>query len=120
MMRESFPDAARIEEKQVHRIRGESIPDDAVGLYVAVFDVIARGMGSDAHTAGEPLIGDSQRNRGRGVYGETEIGAASDHPAPRGILEGARHTLCLAAGGEKAEAIRRVLRGPFDPVETRA
>jgi 6-phosphogluconolactonase/glucosamine-6-phosphate isomerase/deaminase len=33
----------------------------------------------------------------------------------RGVLESARHTLCLATGAEKAEALRKVLREPYDP-----
>jgi 6-phosphogluconolactonase/glucosamine-6-phosphate isomerase/deaminase len=35
-----------------------------------------------------------------------------------GVLERARHTLCLATGDKKAEALRKVLRGPFDPLNT--
>jgi 6-phosphogluconolactonase/glucosamine-6-phosphate isomerase/deaminase len=35
----------------------------------------------------------------------------------RGVLERARHTLCLATGEDKAEPLRRVLRTDFDPVQ---
>jgi 6-phosphogluconolactonase len=129
MMRESLLDAAGvetgIEEKQVHRIHGESTPDEAAGLYVGeirrsfhlsagelpVFDAIARGMGPDAHTTslfpGEPLIGD-RSGIAAAVFVEKQKSAPHRITLLRGVLEGARHTLCLAAGGEKAEAIRRV------------
>jgi 6-phosphogluconolactonase len=142
MMRESLLDAAGIiesnqEESQIHRIRGESTPEEAARLYVddirgsfhlsagelPVFDVIARGMGPDGHTAslfpGEPLIGD-RSGIAAAVFVEKQKSAPHRVTLLRGVLEGARHTLCLAAGGEKAEAIRRVLKGPFDPVETPA
>jgi len=137
MMRESLLDAARIEEKQVHRIRGESTPEEAARLYVdeirrsfhlsagelPVFDVIARGMGPDGHTAslfpGEPLIGD-RSGIAAAVFVERKKSAPHRITLLRGVLECARHTLCLAGGGEKAEAVRRVFRGPFDPVQTPA
>jgi 6-phosphogluconolactonase len=137
MMRESLLDGARIEEKQVHRIRGESAPDEAARLYVddirrtfhlsegelPVFDVIARGMGPDGHTAslfpGEPLTGD-RSGIAAAVFVEKQKSSPHRITLLRGVLEGARHTLCLAAGEEKAEALRRVLKGPFDPLETPA
>jgi 6-phosphogluconolactonase len=137
MMRESLLDAAGIGENQVHRIRGESTPDEAARLYfddirrsfhlsagqLPVFDAIARGMGPDAHTAslfpGEPLIGD-RSGITAAVFVESQKSTPHRITLLRGVLECARHTLCLAAGGEKAEALRRVVRGPFDPLETPA
>jgi len=135
MMRESLLDAAPIEENHVHRIRGELPPEEAARLYVEeirgsfhlspgelpVFDVIARGMGPDAHTAslfqGEPLIGD-RSGIAAAVFVEKQKSAPHRVTLLRGVLEGARHTLCLAAGGEKAEALRSVFKGPFDPLQT--
>ena len=126
MMREALPDTARIEEKQVHRIRGESTRDDAAGLYVdeigrsfhlsagelPVFDVIARRMGRTrirpASFPESPWSAIAAESRRRCLWRNRN----------RRRIES--RTLCLAAGGEKAEAIRRVLRGPFDPVETPA
>lgn len=141
MIRESLLDATGIktddEEGQVHRIRGELIPAEAARLYVddirrsfqlnlaelPVFDVIARGMGPDGHTAslfpGEPLIGD-RGGIAAAVFVETQKSAPHRITLLRGVLERARHTLCLAAGEDKAEAISRVLRGPFDPNRTPA
>jgi 6-phosphogluconolactonase len=137
MMRESLLDAVGIEEGQVHRIRGEMISEAAARLYaddirgsfhlnpaeLPVFDVIARGMGPDGHTAslfpGEPLIGDLG-GIASAVFVESQKSAPHRITLLRGVLERARHTLCLAAGEDKAEAMRSVLRGSFDPLRTPA
>jgi len=79
-------------------------------------------MGPDAHTAslfpGEPLIADRT-----GIVAAIDATRAGMSGALqfrvsllRGVLEAARHTLCLATGAEKAEALRRVLKNSFDPV----
>ena len=135
MTKESLLDAVSIPQSNFHRIAGELAPDEAARLYVddirltfhlgpgelPAFDVIQRGMGPDGHTAslfpGEPLIGE-----------HIGIAAAVDVDKPYidkvmrhritllpGVLERARHTLCLATGPDKAEALHKVLRGAFDP-----
>ncbi len=131
MTREALLDSARLEENQFHRIRGELAPDDAARLYVddirqsfnlspgelPVFDAIQRGMGPDAHTAslfpGELLIRDRT-----GIAEAVYVKKMMQHRVTllTGVLERARHTLCLATGDEKAEALRKVLRGAFDPL----
>ncbi len=135
MIRESLldhePSAVQIEENQFHRMQGESAPAEAARLYVddirrsfnlnpgelPIFDVIQRGMGPDAHTAslfpGEPLIGDRT-----GIAAAVYVEKLKQHRITLlpGVLERARHTLCLTTGEEKAEALRRVLRGPCDPL----
>jgi 6-phosphogluconolactonase len=128
MMREALAGAA-IEESQIHRVRGELDPAAAAQLYVddirrtfqlqdgelPVFDVIQRGMGPDAHTAslfpGEPLIGDRT-----GIAAAVWVEKMKQHRVTLlpGVLEKAGHTLFLATGDEKADAIHRVLRGPRD------
>lgn len=121
---------ARIPEANVHRIYGELDPRDAAARYVADvrrffdlgaadlprFDVVHRGIGPDAHTAslfpGSPLIED-----------RTGIAAAVFAPQFNqwrvtllpGVLEAARDTVLLAAGADKAEAVRAVFQEPFDP-----
>jgi 6-phosphogluconolactonase len=135
MIREFLLDAARIEESQFHRMAGELAPEEAARLYVEdirrslrlspgelpVFDVIERGMGPDGHTAslfpGEPLIGDRT-----GIAAAVDVDKPYIEKAMRhritllpGVLEGARHTLCLATGADKAEVLHKVLRGPVDP-----
>jgi 6-phosphogluconolactonase len=82
-----------------------------------VFDVIQRGMGPDAHTAslfpGEPLIADRT-----GIAAAVWVGKMKQHRVTLlpGVLSQAQHTLCLATGAEKADALLAVLRGPFDPL----
>jgi len=138
MIRESLQDSAPIEKIAMHRIQGELPPPEAATAYVKdvrtvlhldggtlpEFDVIQRGMGPDAHTAslfpGEPLIRD-QTHIAAAVYVDNpDMPAATRHRVTLlgGVLERARHTLCLATGEEKAEALYRVLRGPANPFET--
>ena len=132
MIRESLLSAISIDENQFHRMKGELDPREAARLYaneisgslrlapgeLPVFDAIQRGMGPDAHTAslfpGEPLI-----NNQTGITASVWVEKLGQHRITllRGVLESARHTLCLAAGADKAEALQRVLRDPFDPLK---
>lgn len=130
LAKENFIDPARFPAANVHRIHGELPPADAAKLYgdeiraffdlspgaVPRFDVVHRGMGPDAHTAslfpGEPLI-DDRKNLTAAVYVEKfHQSRVTLLPA---VLEAARHTLMLAAGDDKAEPLRAVLREPYDP-----
>jgi 6-phosphogluconolactonase len=140
MLSEALLTAVSIRESQVHRIKGELPPDDAARDYIneirrtfeaqgltggplPVFDCIQRGTGPDAHTAslfpGEPLIAD--RTRIAAAVDATRAGmqGAMRYRVTllRGVLESARHTLCLATGAEKAEALHKVLKGPSDPMQ---
>jgi 6-phosphogluconolactonase len=131
MLREALLESIAIDESRVHRIEGELPPEAAARAYAEVirqllgpqpvFDVIQRGMGPDAHTAslfpGEPLLQDRT-----GITAAVDAGRAGMKEGMRyrvtllrGVLESARHTLCLATGAEKAEALRKVLREPYDP-----
>jgi 6-phosphogluconolactonase len=84
-----------------------------------VFGVIQRGMGPDGHTAslfpGEPLIADRT-----GIATAVWVEKMTQHRVTLlpGVLEKARHTLCLATGAEKATALNAVLRGPSAPMQT--
>jgi 6-phosphogluconolactonase len=122
---------AQINECQFHRIQGELSPAEAARIYaddirrsmnvrsgeLPAFDVIQRGMGPDAHTAslfpGEPLIADRT-----GIAAPVWVEKMKQYRVTLlpGVLERARHTLCLATGAEKADALHAVLRGPFDPL----
>jgi 6-phosphogluconolactonase len=109
---------AGIAPGQVHRIRGELPPEEAAKLYSAelrdwpAFDVLHLGMGADGHTAslfpGSPLLED-RGNIAAAVPGRHRVTLLP------GILLAARHTVFLAAGRDKAEALRDVLRDPCDP-----
>lgn len=123
---------ARIPEENVHRIRGEMAPREAAKRYEEEirgffksrglpgpprFDVVHRGMGADGHTAsifpGEPLIWECR-------------GIVAGLFAPRlnqwrvtllpGALVSAKHTVVLATGADKADAVRAVFEEPYDPI----
>jgi len=120
----------------VHRVRTELAPAEAAADYereirtvvsvyrevkgnrLPVFDVIHRGMGPDAHTAslfpGEPLIEDREHVAGAVWAAKFQQWRVTLLP---GVLEAARHTAVLAAGNDKAEALRSVLEGPVNPLQ---
>ena len=125
MTRESLLDHIPVLPHQIHRIEGECPPAEAAERYVRqicgslgdepVFDVIQRGMGADGHTAslfpGEPLIRDRS-----GIAAAVWVEKLRQHRVTLlpGVLERARHTVCLVAGADKKEALRSVLTGPVD------
>lgn len=121
---------AHVPERNIHRIVGEIAPKEAAHRYadeirrffkvdageMPQFDIVQCGMGPDAHTAslfpGEPLIDNRD-----------EIAAAVFAPQFKqwrvtllpGPLLAARHVVYLVAGADKAEALRAVFEGPFEP-----
>jgi len=123
---------AKIPASNVHRIRGELGANAASEVYehdlrtffdcpageIPHFDVIQCGIGADAHTAslfpGEPLI-DDRGGIAAAIFAE---------PAKQwrvtllpGVLLAARHTVILVTGSDKAEALRQVWEGPYNPME---
>jgi len=123
---------AGVPAENVHRIHGELPPEQAARRYIEeirqslalqdgvlpVFDVIHRGIGSDAHTAslfpGEPLIADHH-----GIAAAVWVEKMKSHRVTLlpGVLIAARATVIQAAGENKAEPIRNVLEGPDDPYQ---
>lgn len=123
MANEHFLQPAEIPTDQVHRILGEIEPQEAARQYTAEletffeegdesFDAIHRGIGPDAHTAslfpGSPLIQDRT-----GMVGATFVPKFNQWrvtllPA---VLLAAKHTVVLASGADKAEALGHVF-GP--------
>ncbi|MGC2658554.1 MAG: 6-phosphogluconolactonase [Bryobacteraceae bacterium] len=121
---------ARISKYNVHRVQGEMKPEEGSARYVEdireffglskeglpVFDLIHRGMGSDAHTAslfpGDPLIGDRT-----GIAASVYSTAAHNYRVTLlpGVLLAAKRTVILAAGPDKAVPLKDVLEGPEDP-----
>lgn len=114
----------------IHRIQAELEPHLAAGIYVQDitdafhlasnalphFDVIHLGMGPDAHTAslfpGEPLI-ENRRSIASATYVEKfKQWRITLLPA---VLLDARRTVMLITGADKAEALKNVLDGPYDP-----
>lgn len=123
---------AGIPPEHVHRIRGELAPELAAAGYVREirdffqlregelprFDVLHLGMGPDAHTAslfpGDPLIEDRQHIAAATYNRKFEQWRLTLLPGP---LLSAGSTVFLAAGADKQEALRAVLRGPYDPMK---
>lgn len=123
---------ARIPRSHVHRVPAELMPDHAARHYVddiraffrlepgalPHFDVLQLGMGPDAHTAslfpGEPLI----ENRD-GIAAAVYVEKMSQWRVTLlpGVLLAARHTVFLVAGPDKADAVRNVFEGEYDPAK---
>lgn len=115
----------------IHRVLAELAPADAAARYIQDirrffglaagelphFDVIHRGMGSDAHTAslfpGEPLI-ENRADIAAAVWVE-KIQQWRITLLP-GVLMAVRHTALLVTGADKAAALCSVLNPPFDPL----
>jgi 6-phosphogluconolactonase len=130
LAKETFVDPAHFPSANVHRIQAELDAKEAARLYAAEiqqffslgssdlprFDIIHQGMGPDAHTAslfpGEPLI-DDRTNIAAAVYVEKfQQWRITLLP---GVLRDAKETIMLVAGEDKAEPLRSVLRGPYEP-----
>lgn len=130
LAKECFIDPAGFPAPNVHRIQAELDPKDAARLYAEEirqvlapapgefprFDVVHQGMGPDAHTAslfpGEPAI-DDHANPVAALYVEKfHQWRISLLP---GALAAAEHNLMLVAGADKAEALRAVVREPYNP-----
>jgi 6-phosphogluconolactonase len=121
---------ARIPRRNVHRVPGELAPEAAARAYadeirsffglasgeMPRFDVVHQGMGADGHTAslfpGEPLIDDREGIAAAVHVAKLEQWRATLLP---GVLRAARNTVFLAAGADKARAVRAVLGEPHDP-----
>src|SRR5579884_3991629 len=128
---ESFIAPARFPAANIHRVQAELGSQSAAVAYekeireffglaageLPHFDVLHCGIGPDAHTAslfpGEPLIQDRE-NIAAAVY--VEKFAQWRITLLPGVLMGARHTVVLTAGSDKAEAVRSIFNEPYDPM----
>lgn len=119
-----------VPEENIHRWKGEIDPNTAAAEYadelrrlfalkpqqMPVFDLITLGMGKDGHTAsifpGSDIIRDMA-----GLVAATYVPVLDSYrltltPA---VVRNARQVVFLVSGGEKAETLRRVLEGPYQP-----
>ena len=130
MARESLLDHVPLSADNIHRVRGELEPEAAARAYVRelrdffdapwpTFDLVLLGMGDDGHTAslfpGSRALGETTR---------PVVGVTADHqdrPARRVTLtppaiNAARQVIFLVTGAGKAETLRAVLEGPYQPL----
>lgn len=126
MAKEALLDRVPVGGSQIHRMEGERPdPDEAARAYAAVLpgriDVLLLGLGDDGHTAslfpGAPSLTETRRR---------VLAVKSPKPpfdrltiTPPVILD-ARLTIMLAAGADKADALARVIDGPYAPGHTPA
>jgi 6-phosphogluconolactonase len=117
--------------RNIHRIQTELGAQEAARKYVddivrhfdlergqlPHFDVMLRGVGPDGHTAslfpGDPLINDTEGIAAAVYVEKLDQWRVTLLP---GVLQAARHTALLVTGADKAEMLRDVLCGQFDPL----
>ncbi|MFN2420228.1 MAG: 6-phosphogluconolactonase [Gemmatimonadota bacterium] len=133
MSREALLDRVGVPEKRVHRIRAEDPnPDRVAAEYERTLrwalgnpagrppriDLVLLGLGAEGHTA-SLFPGSAALDSERLVFAVRHAG----DPPPRvdritltpKAINAAREVVFLAAGEEKAEAVRATLEGPRDP-----
>jgi 6-phosphogluconolactonase len=121
-IRESLLDGLSRPPAEVHRIRGELDPEAAAAEYDAALDGVTLdfallGVGPDGHTASlfpnAPTLDEAQR---RAVAAEAGMEPfVARVTMTRRVLDAARTMVYLAAGEEKADAVRRAFAAEPSP-----
>ena len=116
-----------IPHEQVHRMKGDLPPDEAAAEYERelkeffgaeppTLDVVLLGMGDNGHCAslfpGCHALHEQQRWVVAEFIPEVNMWRITLTPV---VLNAAREVVFLVAGANKAEMLRQVLEGPFEP-----
>lgn len=130
MVREAWLDRAPIPAQNIHRIRGEDDPAGEAPRYERelarlvgsdrppALDLILLGMGDDGHTASLFPATAALRETVRWVVAQVVEGMSAwrvTFTAP--LINAARCVAFLVEGAGKAEMLRNVLEGPYQPDE---
>jgi 6-phosphogluconolactonase len=128
MVREAWLDHSPIPAANIHRIRAEDDPSleaqryeqDIAGRFrsarLPAFDLVLLGMGENGHTAslfpGTAVL----RETVRWVVAQyVEVMTAWRVTFTAPLINAARHVAFLAEGAGKAQMLRNVLEGPYQP-----
>ena len=114
--------------QQVHRMVGEISPEDAAQDYESLLraefegdewphiDLLLQGMGPDGHTASLfPHTAALQANSRWVVANYVEKLDAWRITLTAPAISAARHVIFMIEGADKAEALKAVLEGPYQP-----
>ena len=133
MARETLLDEVPIPVSNIHRIRGEEDPEKAAVAYEKElrtffgvdardgsprlgFDLILLGMGDNGHTAslfpGSPAVNEKERWVMAQYVEVVSMWRITLTPV---VSNAAKNVLFIVSGAEKAERLRDVLEGPFQP-----
>jgi 6-phosphogluconolactonase len=117
---------SKVEGASVHRMRGELGPHEGAAAFEEELaelgpeqlDLILLGLGPDAHICSLFPGADALGERERRVVGVDTPGMAPLIPRitlTLPVVNSSRQIVFLVTGGDKAEAVERVFRGPPDP-----
>jgi 6-phosphogluconolactonase len=126
MAREAWLNHVAIPASQIHRMRGESDPDQAAADYEQVlrayfaqgprFDLLLLGMGDDGHTASlfpsTAALHETSRWVAPNYVEKLNTWRITLTPP---AINSAANVRFLIAGESKAAVLRDVLRGPYQP-----
>jgi 6-phosphogluconolactonase len=126
MAKEALLDRVPIPKEQIHRIRGEAEPAHAaaeyekelaaIGTGTPALDLILLGLGDDGHTAslfpGQPSVHETSRWVLAVPDPHGKLWRVTLTPP---ILNAARNVTFIVSGASKADRLRQVIGGPFDP-----
>jgi len=124
MAKESLLDLVPVPQGQVHRMEGERPDHDAAArAYEANlperFDLLVLGLGADGHVASLFPEAPSLAESGRRILPVRAPQPPHDRlTITPPVIGAARLTIGLVSGARKAEALTRVIDGPYDPDRT--